>query len=104
MPDQTEKMGLLERFEQNLAAAIPLGFYQRAARRLALSLVYHTITPKPLDHLRYIYPAKTPAMFEADLVYLKDNFQVISYPEYLAMARGEVPAAPNAVLITFDDG
>jgi peptidoglycan/xylan/chitin deacetylase (PgdA/CDA1 family) len=104
MPDQTEKMGLLERFEQNLTAAIPLGVYQRTVRRLVIGLVYHTITPEPLDHLRFIYPAKTPAMFEADLVYLKENFLVISYPDYLAMARGEVPGAPNTVLITFDDG
>ncbi len=104
MPEQIEKMGIWERFEHNLTAAIPLGFYQRFTPRPALSLVYHTITPDPLDHLRHIYPAKTPEMFEADLAYLQDHYQVISYPEYLAQQRGDAPKTPNAMLITFDDG
>ena len=104
MLEQTQKMGPLERFEHTLAAAIPLGVYRRAVRRPVFAMVYHTVTPAPRDHLRFIYPAKTPAMFEADLAYLKENFRVISYPEYLAMQRGKTPAGPDAVLITFDDG
>ena len=104
MPEKTKKVGLLERFEHTLAAAVPLEVYRRVVRRPVIALVYHTVTPAPPDHLRFIYPAKTPAMFEADLVYLKENFRVVSYPEYLAVQRGETPGVFNAVLITFDDG
>ena len=104
MPEQIEKQGFWEQFEHNLTAAIPVGIYQRLTRRPALGLVYHTITPEPLEHLRHIYPAKTPDMFEADLAYLKNHYRVLSYPEYLAQQRGEAPKTPNAVLITFDDG
>jgi peptidoglycan/xylan/chitin deacetylase (PgdA/CDA1 family) len=51
-----------------------------------------------------MYPYKTAAQFEADLVYLKSRFRIVSYEEVAEAHRAGRRVGPNAALVTFDDG
>ena len=47
----------------------------------------------------------TESNLESHFQYLKDNgYTVITVEDYIAFAKGERPAPPKAVLLTFDDG
>lgn len=83
----------------NLMKAIPVSVLGRAMPRRAIGLCYHVVSDRSLPHVRNLYRYKSPAQFEADLVYLKGRFHLASYGELRA---GTAP--PNSVVVTFDDG
>jgi peptidoglycan/xylan/chitin deacetylase (PgdA/CDA1 family) len=82
-----------------LMRLLPLQVYGRILPREVVGLCYHVVSERRLPHVANLYPYKSPEQFEADLVYLKRNFRVVSYAE---LVRGRVD--PNAVHISFDDG
>ena len=82
-----------------LMRLLPLQVYGRILPREVVGLCYHVVSERRLPHVANLYPYKSPEQFEADLVYLKRNFRVVSYAE---LAQGRVEA--NAVHISFDDG
>jgi len=102
--NRREELSACERFERNVADAIPLRLYQALVRREVIGLVYHSVAPVPPPYLKHIYPIKTPEDFERDLVYLKAHFELIGYPELVERLRAGTKGRPNAVLLTFDDG
>ncbi len=54
--------------------------------------------------MQHLYPVKTPADFEHDLIFLRDHYQVISYDQLAAHHQDGIRLKPGAALITFDDG
>lgn len=82
-----------------LMRLLPLQVYGRLLPREVVGLCYHVVSDRRLPHVANLYPYKNPAQFEADLVYLKRGFRVVSYAELL-----EGTAKPNSVHLSFDDG
>ncbi|MBD0320412.1 MAG: polysaccharide deacetylase family protein, partial [Gemmatimonadetes bacterium] len=82
-----------------LMRLLPLQLYGRILPRAVVGLCYHVVSERRLPHVANLYPYKSPEQFEADLVYLKRNFRVVSYAD---VVEGRVE--PNSVHISFDDG
>lgn len=65
------------------------------------AVMYHHISADPARSNDYVI---TPADFEADLRWLRDNgYESVSVSELLAWERGEAELPAKSVLITFDD-
>jgi peptidoglycan/xylan/chitin deacetylase (PgdA/CDA1 family) len=73
-------------------------------QREILGLCYHTVSAEKLPHIQHLYPYKTPEMFEADLIYLAKNFNLITYAELVGHVWGGRRLKPKSVILTFDDG
>lgn len=85
-------------------ARLPLDVLARSVPRDVIVLMYHAVGEDAAAHLRNLYPYKTPAQFEADLVSLKQEFPMPTWEEFVAnRGRSQRPDRPS-VLITFDDG
>ncbi|HEX8452222.1 MAG TPA: polysaccharide deacetylase family protein [Longimicrobium sp.] len=82
----------------------PVRFFGAVLPREVIAFCYHTVSDESLPHVRPMYPYKTAAQFEADLVYLKSRFRLLSYEELAEARRTGRPVGPNAALLTFDDG
>ncbi|RPI30378.1 MAG: hypothetical protein EHM70_14030, partial [Chloroflexota bacterium] len=89
---------------ENFAKKIPLPAYQALVRREVIGLCYHAVSAEAQPHLDHLIPHKTASMFEQDLLFLKEHFQLISYEELLAHRAGNLRLRPNSILLTFDDG
>ncbi len=102
-----QRMGTKAHSEGAVAGAlglIPLGAYQALFGGSGLTLLYHVVSDEHLPHIRHLYRYKTEAQFERDLVYLKDNFSLISYEQFEAARLQGSKLPRNAALLTFDDG
>lgn len=71
-----------------------------------LVLMYHRVLPDAGSLLEYTQAGITvsTASFEAQISYLKKNYDVLSAKDFLRELRGEIRSTRNRVLITFDDG
>lgn len=87
-----------------LGSRLPLEALTYSIRRDVIVLMYHAVGEVPVPHLRNLYPYKTPAQFEADLVFLKREFDLPTYAEFAARAHKSRQAKRPSLLITFDDG
>ncbi len=85
-------------------AAIPHAFAAALVRRDVLVANYHLIAPAAPAHVTGILPHKTPQQFEQDLLFLKNNYNVVSYSDVLAARNGDAALPNRAMMITFDDG
>jgi peptidoglycan/xylan/chitin deacetylase (PgdA/CDA1 family) len=89
---------------ERIASAIPEPVYRALIRRDVLHFFYHTISEYPLAHIRHLFACKTSAAFEADLVYLKQRFSLISYQQLVEHVEAKKPLPRRAVMLSFDDG
>lgn len=87
------------RLGANLLRVLPLRVLRRLFPRRVLGLCYHVVSDRSLPHVRQLYRYKDPTQFEADLLYLKRNFRLLSHEE---LRRGE--GGSDAAVLTFDDG
>ena len=87
-----------------LAPGIPLRTYQRFLRRNPIGFFYHIVSDKDLPHIRHLYPYKTAAAFEQDLLYLKKHYTLLGYRELAAAMLQNQTLPSNAAFISFDDG
>ena len=93
-----------KRFLRKMAERIPLSIHMSVTKRDALALYYHVVSDEALPHIRHLYPYKAPAMFENDLIYLAENFNLVTYEQLAAHFCGGQRLDPKSVLLTFDDG
>ncbi len=80
---------------------------QKAASRNRLTvLAYHRITEITAVDFRGFEPnvSASPAMFEQQMAYISQQFNVISLADLLAWLFNARPLPPYPLLITFDDG
>lgn len=94
----------ISKLKWRVAHRIPLPVFRILLPRKVLGLYYHLISDEPLAHVRHLYTSKTIAMFESDLVYLKRDYQPISYEQFLEHTSDGKRLPSNALLLTFDDG
>lgn len=73
-----------------------LAFARLVTRRKPSILMYHRVTDNPL------LPGISPTLFEAQIVYVKERFNVVSLNDLLIGLQGK--SEPYQLAITFDDG
>lgn len=84
---------------------IPLQVYERMYPRPPLGINYHMVSDRSLAHVVHVQEYKTEAMFAADLAYLQQRFELLSYADIVA--RAGTPrrrSSRPAMVLTFDDG
>jgi len=67
-------------------------------------LCYHTVSSRPLPHIRNLYDIKSPDQFEQDLLFLKEHCYVANHDELVAHQHGQNRLPVGSVCITFDEG
>ncbi|HEX2092916.1 MAG TPA: polysaccharide deacetylase family protein [Longimicrobiaceae bacterium] len=87
-----------------LMRLLPMTVYGRIVPREVIGLCYHVVSDRRLPHVRHLYPYKSVEQFEADLLYLKRRFRVVSYPEIVEAGESGRGLGPGAVHLSFDDG
>lgn len=99
---------LFRRTAKKLAAptvrSLPLAAYRRLYPRTPLGFFYHLVSDEQLPHIQHLYPYKSTAAFEADLLWLKANTNLIGYPELLGYICDQATLPTTAAYISFDDG
>jgi peptidoglycan/xylan/chitin deacetylase (PgdA/CDA1 family) len=91
---------LIKKTLRSMVESVPLSVYQFLVRRQALVLLYHVVSDRPVYHIKHLYAYKSAEMFEADLIYLKQNHNLISYEQLVEHHS----LKPGSVLVAFDDG
>lgn len=83
---------------------LPQAVIRRLIHRDVISVFYHAVSSGPMPHLEYLYPPIGAEQFEHDLLYLSNNFNLISYEQLQesVMMGGGLP--PLALHLSFDDG
>lgn len=74
-----------------------------AGRELKV-LMYHVVSNESLPYLKHLYAYKSSERFERDIIYLKQNYNLVSYEDFIKdRFRGDI-VKPDSVMLTFDDG
>lgn len=89
---------------RGVAAYIPLPLLQLLSRQRLLLLFYHTVSDKPLPHVRHLYHVRNTALFAQDLDYLLKYFEPIDLVQLIAHIHEGKPLPKNSFFLTFDDG
>jgi peptidoglycan/xylan/chitin deacetylase (PgdA/CDA1 family) len=89
---------------KRIAGSVPLFAYRLFIRRDVLGFYYHVVSDEPLPHIRHLYPYKTARMFENDMIYLAENYNLVTYEQLAAHYSGGHRLKPRSVILTFDDG
>ncbi len=79
-------------------------FVQRTVDKKIWVPYYHIIGNKPEPHIRHLYKYKTIQQFRDDLIFFKNEFNVIELDQLIDHFEYGNQLPDNALLITFDDG
>ena len=67
-------------------------------------LMYHVVSDESLPYIKHLYAYKSSERFERDIIYLKQNYNLVSYEDFIKdRFRGDI-VKPDSVMLTFDDG
>ncbi len=77
---------------------------RKRSKKEVIMLMYHGITAKKdavtnFDN-KHVYIEK----FEKQLAYVKENYNLISFEDFILWHKGEKEIPDNAIILTFDDG
>ncbi|OGW82083.1 MAG: hypothetical protein A3G33_04895 [Omnitrophica bacterium RIFCSPLOWO2_12_FULL_44_17] len=72
--------------------------------RRPFGLVYHVVSDQSLPHIRHLFPYKKIEYFEADLIYLKENYHLLTYDELKHRTKNPAKLKKDEIFISFDDG
>jgi peptidoglycan/xylan/chitin deacetylase (PgdA/CDA1 family) len=83
---------------------MPISMYRFFIPRDVIGLFYHMVSDKAVPHTKHLYPHRDVNMFEEDLIYIKENYKLLSFTDLISgqspVSRGGKPA----VFLSFDDG
>jgi peptidoglycan/xylan/chitin deacetylase (PgdA/CDA1 family) len=82
----------------------PLAIARRICPRNLTAFFYHAVSVRQTPHISNLYTVKSLATFEKDLAFLKNNFSLLSYTEFLSGLQNGGDFPKNSALISFDDG
>ena len=88
---------------KSISRLTPAGILRRAARKNLVTFCYHVVSNYSIPHIKY-YAYKNRAQFEADIIYLKKNFMIASYDDFIHAARSGTRPKDKLALVTIDDG
>lgn len=88
------------------AARLPVSIPQliRLSGQHLLMPVYHLCSPRPVPHIRHLYPVHSNAQFRTDMETLLRYYEPIGLETVLALLRGETQLTQPAFWLSFDDG
>lgn len=66
--------------------------------------MYHAVDDKPLPHVLHLYRFKTASEFEADILYLKSEYCLPTWEEFVRHKGKHGVSRRPAAILTFDDG
>ena len=89
---------------RKLIPRLSLGALERFAPRDVVGFGYHLVSDKPVPYIRHLYSYKTPAEFEADVIYLKGRYQLPTWSEFLRNRAERRPSRRPCAILSFDDG
>ena len=89
---------------ESLAGLVPLGIYPRIIRREGIDFFWHAVSDQDMPHVRHLYPVVPVAVFEAQLLYLQEHYNPVSYQQLHDHLLEGAPLPPRAVHLSFDDG
>ena len=72
----------------------------RIANPNIVSVFYHTVSSKPLPHIKHLYPALTPQQFAQDLDFMLKHFTPIGINDLISGNKHKKPG----LFLSFDDG
>jgi peptidoglycan/xylan/chitin deacetylase (PgdA/CDA1 family) len=80
--------------------------YRSLVPRSTLGFLYHTLSAERLPHLRHLYAYKTPSMFECDVRFLRDNFDLPPVSDLFRVSQMQSASRRGrpCAFLTFDDG
>ncbi len=102
MPAPTLPRRILSKITRIIAPYIPLTAYRRLRPHNPLGFFYHAISDIPLPHLKHLYPSKTSAEFEQDLLSLKQQYTLLDYSNLAESLNRRIPE--SSAFLSFDDG
>ncbi|MFA5648365.1 MAG: polysaccharide deacetylase family protein [Bacteroidales bacterium] len=94
---------MIRRFTKAISIACPTKTLIRTVKPDIVSVFYHTISNKPLPHLKHLYPVLTPKQFTQDLEFLLKHFTPININDLVGESKSSKRKKP-ALLLSFDDG
>lgn len=95
---------LLKQLLQIVSDFVPLWLYRRLFPQELTAFFYHAVSDDEMPHVKHLYPPVAVERFERALLYLKRNFNPVTYAE-VHQHVGEGTTLPDrAVLLSFDDG
>ncbi|HZJ73571.1 MAG TPA: polysaccharide deacetylase family protein [Perlabentimonas sp.] len=88
----------------NVISAIPsTRALLKTAKPNIVSVFYHTVSSKPLPHLKHLYPVLSPQLFAQDINFLLKHFTPIDIHD-LTYDTNTCKRAKPGLLLSFDDG
>src|SRR5438105_15814371 len=86
-----------------LTVVVPLDrLVDLTSQRLILP-VYHTISDKAENHIKYLYKVRNEKLFKQDMDFLLANFKPIGLSDLKKIISGE-KSTENKFYLSFDDG
>lgn len=65
---------------------------------------YHTVSDRPLPHIRHLYPVKSVRDFESDLDFLLKHYEPVDFHALPECLNGHWNKPKPPLLLSFDDG
>ena len=78
--------------------------YQSIIPRDVIGLFYHMVSDRAVPHTVHLYPHRDIKLFEEDLIYIKENYEVLSFTDLIARRIPAGRGGKPAVFLSFDDG
>jgi len=78
--------------------------YRRLFPRKLTAFFYHAVSDESLPHIKHLYTVVSVERFENALLFLKKNFNVVSYAEVHDHVFNGASLPEKAVHLSFDDG
>lgn len=94
---------MIRRLTKAISVVFPTKTLIRKVKPDIVSVFYHTISHKPLPHLKHLYPVLTPKQFIQDLDFLLKHFTPIDINDLIGDTKISKHKKP-ALLLSFDDG
>ena len=95
---------IIKQLIQGFLKLVPLSLFSRMIHPEVTGLIYHAVSDRPLPHVDHIYPPVTTTRFEEALIYLKRNYNVITYDQLHAHIFAAEGLPEKALHLSFDDG
>ncbi len=88
---------------KSASTIVPLRVLERTANPQLVSVFYHTVSEKPLPHVKHLYPVRSPKQFVKDLDFLLKHFTAVDLKNIINRKDIGLISKPK-LLLSFDDG
>jgi peptidoglycan/xylan/chitin deacetylase (PgdA/CDA1 family) len=87
-----------------LSHPLPFQIFKKTIEGIPIGIFYRVVSDEKLPHIKNIYAYRNNKKFEEDILFLKDNFRILSYSEIFDYTKNEKSLPKYSAFISFDDG